>query len=203
MIFFGSTVELWRSADFLYANKAQIYSIREVVLKRLFILRHAKSSWANNDLSDFERPLNERGLRTAPFMGELIAKRGFLPEIIVSSPAERAVKTAHLIKDSSGFCIPLILDDRIYEASPQTLKQIVIGLPNELESAMLVGHNPGIEGFIRNISGRNEPMPTASLAVLDIDTHFWSEVDSDSGHIIEIIRPKEVMQNSDVRTVNN
>ena len=159
-------------------------------MKRLFILRHAKSSWADTELSDFDRPLNERGLRTAPFMGELIAKRGLVPEIIVSSPAERAVQTAHLIKDSAGFSIPLILDDRIYEASPQTLKQIVIGLPNELASAMLVGHNPGIEGFIRNLSGRSEPMPTASLAVIDIDTHFWSEVDSNAGHIIDILRPK-------------
>lgn len=132
-------------------------------------------------------------------MGELIAKRGLVPEIILSSPAQRAVQTAHLVKDSAGFSIPLILDDRIYEASPQTLKQIVTGLPNEIKSAMLVGHNPGIEGFIRNISGRTEPMPTGSLAVIDIDTHFWSDVDSDSGNIIDIIRPKELIRNPNVR----
>lgn len=136
-------------------------------------------------------------------MGELIANRGLLPEIIVSSPAERALQTAHLVKESAGFSIPLILDDRIYEASPQTLKQIVTGLPNEIESAMLIGHNPGIEGFIRNLSGRSEPMPTAALAVIDLDTHFWSEIGTAAGHLFDIIRPKELMRTPDVRTVNN
>lgn len=160
-------------------------------MKLLFILRHAKSSWTDTSLSDFERPLNERGLNTAPFMGELLARRSYVPDLIVSSPAKRASQTATLIKEAAGFNSEIRFDERIYEASPQTLRQVISELDDSLGTAMLVGHNPGIEGFIRYLTKKIEPMPTAALAVIKLKIDGWSEADADSGKLVEIIRPKD------------
>ena len=162
-------------------------------MKRLFILRHAKSSWDDAKLSDFERPLNETGLEVAPFMGRYMAGHGYLPKAIVSSPARRAKETAELIKNNAGLGGDIRFDERIYEASPNALRQVVSELGNEFDSAMIVGHNPGIEGFIRYLTGQIEPMPTASLAVIDLDIESWRNIDHLSGRVVTVVRPKAVM----------
>lgn len=166
-------------------------------MKRLLILRHAKSSWADSDLSDFDRPLNERGLKAAPFMGSLIAQRGLLPDAIVSSPAKRAKQTATLLHENSGADLTLTFDDRIYEASPNTLRMVVSETPDELASVMIVGHNPGIEGFIRHLTGQIESMPTAALAVIDLEIDSWTDIANETGTLVTIIKPKEEMSSVD------
>src|SRR5688500_5500681 len=120
-------------------------------MKTLFILRHAKSSWDDPGLSDFERPLNDRGRKAAPFMGELMKRKGLSPAVIVSSPAKRAKTTAELVTGAADSAPEIRFDDRIYEASPQALRQVVSELDHFRDSAMIVGHNPGIESFIRFI----------------------------------------------------
>lgn len=163
-------------------------------MKTILLLRHAKSSWDDADLADFDRPLNQRGLVTAPFMGELIATREIDIDLIVSSPASRAAQTAMLVKENGGLNAELRFDERIYEASPQTLLLVASELDNKLESVMLVGHNPGIEGFIGFLTGQIEPMPTAALAIIDLDIKKWADVKSGSGSVNAVIRPKEVMK---------
>lgn len=160
-------------------------------MKRILILRHAKSSWTDPNLSDLERPLNERGLRTAPFMGKLIVERGLSPAAIISSPAKRARQTAELVVNEIGVETNLSFDDRIYEASPNALRIVVSETSNDLTSVMIVGHNPGIEGFIRHLTGKIESMPTAALAVIDLNIESWKEINHDTGSLITIIRPKE------------
>lgn len=162
-------------------------------MKRLFILRHAKSSWTDIDLADFDRPLNERGLQAAPFMGRCIADKGYMPYAIVSSPAKRARETAELVKEHSGFEPEIGFDERIYEASSNTLREVASELPDHVDSAMIVGHNPGVEGFIRHLTGQVEPMPTAALAVIDLDIDSWGKIDHLSGQVVSVIRPKELM----------
>lgn len=162
-------------------------------MKKLLILRHAKSSWSNPELSDFDRPLNERGLRTAPFMGTLIANRRLTPTAIVSSPANRARQTAELILSSIGADIPLTFDDRIYEASPNNLRLVVSETNDDFPSVMIVGHNPGIEGFIRHLTGAIETMPTTALAVIELNIDSWSDIKNNTGELITVIRPKEEM----------
>lgn len=164
-------------------------------MKKLFILRHAKSSWSDASLADFDRSLNEWGQNAAPFMGEVIARKGFLPDVILSSPANRAISTARLVKDASGTNAEIRLDERIYEASPQTLRQVAADIDDEYDSAMIVGHNPGMEGFIRLLTGSIEPMPTAALAVIKLDIDRWNKITPNSGGIEMIIRPKEEMRN--------
>ncbi|MDI1242830.1 MAG: histidine phosphatase family protein [bacterium] len=165
-------------------------------MKTIYLLRHAKSSWNDSGLSDFERPLNDRGLRTAPFMGEVMVRSGYVPSIIVSSPAKRAAATAELVRDIAGFNAEIRFDDRIYEASPNTLRTVVSELDDANDSALVVGHNPGIEGFIRYLTGKIEPMPTAALAVIELAIDSWNEIDADSGKVIQMIRPKDEIKNA-------
>lgn len=163
-------------------------------MKRLYILRHAKSSWDEPDLSDFERPLNDRGERTAPAMGRLISRRGLAPGIIISSPAVRARTTAELVKQGGSIIADIRLDDRVYEASPQTLLHVVSELDDRFDSAMIVGHNPGMEGFIRLLSGKEESMPTAALAVVNLKIDNWASIEPGSGKLKTVIRPKEELK---------
>ena len=163
-------------------------------MKALYLLRHAKSSWIDPNLSDFDRPLNGRGLNAAPFMGELIARKGIIPDIIISSPAKRAVQTALLVKDASGMNTNIQYDDRVYEASPQTLRQIVSELDNAFDSAMLVGHNPGMEGLIRYLTGQTEPMPTAAFAVIELQVDNWNATNEACGNLQAVYRPKDEMK---------
>ncbi len=163
-------------------------------MKTIYLLRHAKSSWDDAALSDFERPLNERGLNAAPFMGEVMSRRGYSPSVIVTSPAKRAATTAELVKESAGLNAELRSDHRIYEASPNTLRTVASEIDDAMDSAMLVGHNPGMEGFVRYLTGRIEPMPTAALAVIELKMNTWSQITSDTGTLVEVIRPKDELK---------
>lgn len=161
------------------------------IMKTLFILRHAKSSWANPASSDFDRQLNEQGLKTAPQMGETIFKNEFQPAMILSSPAKRAKQTAVLIKETAQIQGKIEYDERIYEASPLRLLQVISELDAETESLMLVGHNPGLEGLIKILTGEVQAMPTAALAVIDLNAKNWNEVTAESGKLRMVIRPKD------------
>ena len=163
-------------------------------MKKLLVLRHAKSSWADPDLADFDRPLNERGLLAAPFMGSVITSDGLTPELIVGSPAERAKRTAELAKEGGGIPSEIRFDDRIYEASPQTLLKVASDVEPKFASVMIVGHNPGIEGFVRLLTSVLEAMPTASLAEIDLDINDWSKIAPGCGTLVRVIRPKDRMK---------
>ena len=160
-------------------------------MKTLFILRHAKSSWDNPDWSDFARPLNHRGLDTAPLMGAVMKENDFDPEIIVSSPALRAKQTADLVKKSAGFRAKVIYDERIYEASALRLLEVVSDIEDYYDSAMIVGHNPGFENLVRILTGKIEAMPTAALAVVDLEINYWKEITAETGSLRKIFRPKD------------
>ena len=163
-------------------------------MKKLLVLRHAKSSWAKPELADFDRPLNERGVLAAPFMGSLMTSEGLIPELIVSSPAERAKHTAELVKEGGGMKTEIHFEHRIYEASPQTLLQVASEVDPELISIMIVGHNPGIEGFIRLLTGVVEAMPTAALAEIDLEIDEWRAITAGCGKLIRVFRPKDRMK---------
>ena len=111
-------------------------------MKRLYVLRHAKSSWDDAGLSDFERPLNKRGLETAPFMGRTMLEKDYIPDIVVASPAARAASTAKLAAKAASFSRSLSFDERIYEASPQTLMEVMSELEPKAASAMIVDRSP-------------------------------------------------------------
>jgi phosphohistidine phosphatase len=163
-------------------------------MKTLLILRHAKSSWDNPDLADFDRPLNRRGLQTAPFVGNLMRERQVRADLILSSPARRARETATIIKEAAEIAAEIRYDERIYEASPISLLYILAETENEFESVLLVGHNPGLEGLIKILTGGIQPMPTAALAKIELDVEFWNKIAPDCGKLNFVVRPKDEMK---------
>ncbi len=165
-------------------------------MKTLFILRHAKSSWENPDWADFERPLNSRGLDAARFIGALVYERSLSPQIIVSSPAKRAKQTAVLVKEIAEIPKPIIFDERIYEASPLTLFNLIREFDEKYESVLIVGHNPGFENLVRMLTGETVSMPTAALAKINLGIEKWSEIETDSNKLEILIRPKEEIKKS-------
>ena len=113
-------------------------------MRTLTLIRHAKSSWAYPELSDFERPLNLRGLKAAPFIGSLMKENGFTPDAIVSSPAERAKQTAEWVREAAGFETEISFNERIYEATVGTLVSIISNIGETNDSALIVGHNHAV-----------------------------------------------------------
>ena len=163
-------------------------------MKTLLIMRHAKSSWDNAGLSDFERPLNKRGLAAAPLMGDFSRTEHLQPALIISSPAARARQTALIVQNSAQIKSEIIFDDRIYEAGPGRLLDVIGEQENTADSILLIGHNPGLEGLIRILTGDLQPMPTAALAVIDLENVNWNDIKTSTGSLRMLIRPKEIRE---------
>jgi phosphohistidine phosphatase len=157
-------------------------------------MRHAKSSWENPTWSDFERPLNQRGLKAAPFMGSLIYRENLQPALIISSPAKRAKQTAVLVKETAQIGKPIKFEDKIYEASANTLLYLASEFADDFETILLVGHNPGMEDFIRLLTGNYCRMPTAALAKILLNLESWKEIRMNCGFLETVFRPRDLMK---------
>ena len=147
-------------------------------MKTLYLLRHAKSSWNFDELSDQERPLNDRGRDDAPTMGKALAKRHIRPDIVVSSPAVRAMSTAVLVAREMQFPHDkIVVEPGIYGADVDGLLAIIHGLPDVAGSALLVGHNPTITDTANKLSPNSlNEMPTAAVVCLRFSCDHWAEV---------------------------
>jgi phosphohistidine phosphatase len=162
-------------------------------MKRLTLVRHAKSSWKNAALADFDRPLNSRGQRDAPRMGARLAALGILPDIILSSPARRARKTAKLL----AAAIPdaherILFDPALYEASAAVLLERVRTFDESWQHVMLVGHNPGLTDLTNLLTAAGvENIPTCGVLVADLAIDSWPAADAGCGHSVHYLIPKE------------
>lgn len=161
-------------------------------MKTLFVMRHAKSDWENPNQSDFERPLNGRGKLAAPKIGELMKINKFAPDLIVSSPAVRAKTTAEKVKTAANFDAEIKFDARIYEAAVSDLLAVLAETPNAIERILIVGHNPGLENLVRNLTGEIRAMPTAALAEIELQINDWSAIRPDCGKLRNLFTPKEI-----------
>ena len=144
-------------------------------------MRHAKSSWERADLSDFERPLNERGRHAAPLIGQFIVENQLQPDIVLSSPAKRAEQTARIVRQTAQIQSQIIFNAYIYEAVPGRLLDVLSEQEDTNTSILLVGHNPGIEGLIKILTGESPQVPTASLAVVDLEIGRWRDIATAGG----------------------
>ncbi len=161
-------------------------------MKTLTLLRHAKSSWAEPALRDFDRPLNDRGKRDLPRMAARFVEEHDPPELIVSSPARRARKTARgFAKGVGSNKEEVSFDERIYEAYLDTLLEVIWSLDDSLGDVMLVGHNPGFTELCEWLSGAGiANMPTCALARIELDVARWSDVGRGSGSLVGYDYPK-------------
>lgn len=161
-------------------------------MKRLTLIRHAKSDWSDVSLSDFDRPLSGRGKKNAPKMGGRLAKRGDIPNLLVSSPAKRAAKTTRLI--AQELKIPkdeIVYQPDIFAAKLKTLITLICGLPAHKHIA-LIGHNPGLSELAEWLCP-DAPgwLPTCAILTIDLDIKNWEKVKKGCGHIFHYDFPKK------------
>jgi phosphohistidine phosphatase len=162
-------------------------------MKTLSLLRHAKSSWNDISLSDFDRPLNKRGEHDAPLMGRFLHTKGVRPEQIVSSPALRAITTAGIIASALGNKEEAIRQlPSIYEANVNELMNLLRGLDNQAEHIMLVGHNPGLSMLASILTDKSYDLPTCAYLSLKLDIDAWSDLTPGVGRELVYYRPGDI-----------
>ena len=146
-------------------------------MKTLFLIRHAKSSWDDTALPDKDRPLNDRGRRDAPKMGERLAKRDVKPDLILSSPAVRALSTAEIIAKKLDYRRKdILVNERLYAVEADDLLDVIHQLGDKVERVMLFGHNPELTELAHRLAGEITHMPTCAVAELTFDAKSWSNI---------------------------
>jgi phosphohistidine phosphatase len=162
-------------------------------MKTIYLVRHAKSDWGNANTGDFERTLNTRGMKAAPFMAALLKKKMIAPELVISSPATRALTTAELFCDILDYPKEQIQTRmEIYEGGVLNLLKIIQQIPDTCSSAMLFGHNPTLTEFSNLLGGSYiESLVTCGVVRIDLDIESWKEANPDGGKMIWYDFPKK------------
>jgi len=146
-------------------------------MKTLFLVRHAKSSRDDPSLPDRDRPLDDRGKQDGPKMGKRLAKRDVKPDLLLSSPALRALTTAQLIAEEISYePKDIVVDDRLYASDADDLLAVIRALDRNLNRVMLFGHNPEFTDLAHRLSSEIIEMPTCAIVEFNFDTKAWSNV---------------------------
>jgi phosphohistidine phosphatase len=163
------------------------------------VLRHAKSDWADSSLRDFDRPLNDRGRKAARTIGKELRKRKIKPDLVLSSPAERAKQTLERVQDAHGAPFEVTEDRRIYLAEPDVLVDLVQSAPDEAKRLMIVGHNPGLQELVLALATPGElrdeaaeKFPTAALAEIRFEAKSWRDIAPGKGLLEMLLRPRDL-----------
>lgn len=165
-------------------------------MKTLVLVRHAKSSWDNPDWSDFERPLNKRGNRDAPFMAEVIKAKNIIPDFMISSPAIRAKSTAlYFAKELDYDSKNIKFDLGIYEKGMTYIKKILTNFDDEYNTIMLFGHNPDMTSLSSYLTGEYfDNVPTCGIICIDFNIDSWTKITNENGRLRFFIFPKLYFQ---------
>ncbi len=159
--------------------------------KVLLLMRHAKSSWADEGLADFERPLNGRGKQDAPRMGEMLRRRELLPDLIITSSARRARDTTQRVVEASGYEGEVRSMRELYAAEPEDFLEVLHAVADSCERVMLVAHNPGLEMLLEELTGVPEHLPTGALAAIQLPVASWRDVhEGVRGKLVGLWSPK-------------
>jgi phosphohistidine phosphatase len=161
-------------------------------MKILFLVRHAKSTRDDPALPDQQRPLDDRGRHDASKTGKHLTDRRVAPDLLVSSPALRALNTAQLIADEIGYKRKnIVVDERLYASNPDTLLAVICALDDSLDCVMLFGHNPEFTDLAHRLSETITDMPTCSVAEFRFDTKAWADVGAISPAKVRMDAPKK------------
>lgn len=160
-------------------------------MKKLFLIRHAKSDWSNPTLDDFDRPLNNRGKKNAPFMGRILKKKKIHPDLIISSPAYRARETTRKIVKKINYHDEIMYNEYLYEASLTTMLEIVNYIEDEYDDVFIVGHNPGLNMLGFYLVDFNENLPTCGILEIHFDCATWREANKKNAKLISFKYPKK------------
>ena len=162
-------------------------------MKTLFLVRHAKSSWKDSQLTDRERPLNERGKRDAPFMGKLLFEKGTKLDLIISSPANRAMTTAKFLARELKYRVPdIVINESLYMGANEDFIRVLHDLNNSHHTVMMIGHNPEMTLFSNFITGEYiEKISTCGIVCVDFGFDQWNQVERGNGKMRFFEYPKK------------
>jgi phosphohistidine phosphatase len=172
-----------------------------VVMKTIFLLRHAKSSWDDDSLPDHDRPLSERGRAAAPRIGAYMRGAGYLPDLVFCSTATRTRRTLDAVLSELGVEPVIEFHEELYLAAPSEMLDLVRSVPDTVEAVLLVGHNPGTGMLAVTLSGDGLPeriyqmrakFPTTGLAIIELSVDRWKDVVGGCGTLKEFIRPRDL-----------
>jgi phosphohistidine phosphatase len=168
-------------------------------MRRVSLYRHAKSSWDDPTLEDFDRGLSKRGQNSAPAMGEFIRAEGLTPNFVLCSPAQRTRETFLLTFGEGDDAPELRFDERLYHASSATMLDLLRHLPPEIAHVMILGHNPGLHALALDLFSHGDSdavgaicrkFPTCGLAVIDIELADWRALGVGEGYLSLFMTPK-------------
>ena len=160
-------------------------------MKTLILMRHAKSSWKDHDLSDFERPLKKRGKKDAQAMAAILMEKELLPQKLMASSAKRARRTAEILIEETKTVIPAEYLEQLYMAEIPVFFELLQSVPDELERVMIIGHNPGIESLVQMLSSQIESLPAGAMALVSVPVKSWKELTPElKCDLIDLYKPK-------------
>jgi phosphohistidine phosphatase len=168
-------------------------------MRRVYLLRHAKSSWKDRSLADRDRPLARRGKRAAQAVAGHIEAERIRPDLVLCSPARRSRETLERVMVAFGERVETRFEEALYGASEAELRACLHALPPEVGSVMIVGHNPGLEDLALALASEGADrarleakFPTAALATIDLPANDWSAIDRGSGELVAYVRPRDL-----------
>lgn len=162
-------------------------------MKRLYLIRHAKSSWKDPGLSDHDRPFNSRGERDAPLMAKLLKRNEIYPDLIISSTAARANEFAKIIAEELGYKKKDILSTKnLYMADEREMLQILREVKDRSKIVFMIGHNPDLTNFANTLSKHNiDNIPTSGIFAIEFDIDSWIDVNPGKGKFVSFDYPKK------------
>ena len=161
-------------------------------MRTLYLLRHAKSSWKDVTLPDYDRPLKDRGRKAAKRIGRHLAQEKLTDPLVLCSPAVRTRETADIVLKHANVRVDVSFVEPIYEASLGDLLHVVSEIPDEKQVAIMIGHNPGFEELLAYLTGEGRRMPTCALAKIKFDVESWKDIKEDQGTLEWFVTPKEL-----------
>jgi len=161
-------------------------------MKKLYLIRHAKSSWDDMNLEDFDRGLNKRGRQNAPMMALRLKAKKVMPDVILSSPAKRAKKTAKILAEGIRFDKKINFESSLYDAMPSTLHQRLNSLDDSCNCAFLIGHNPELNMLAEDFVEFEENIVTCAIVEIEFDCNNWSSISDKNAKLISYDYPKKV-----------
>ena len=165
-------------------------------MKKLWIVRHAKSSWSHHGLADHDRPLNGRGKRDAPAMGQIILENYIVPDVLITSTAKRARATCKQFRKAFGIDKNQVVKTReLYHASVAACIETIMSIDNEFDSAAIFGHNPTFTYLIHELTGQGpDNLPTCGCALVSSDAVEWKDFEAGNCRLEQLIFPKQFIR---------
>ena len=162
-------------------------------MKTLLLMRHAKSSWSNASLADFDRPLNQRGEADALKMGRLLSELNLIPDVITSSSSKRTRQTVELFLEGCSFEGEVYFTRDLYHGGPAEMVECVQKWGRDFYCVMVVGHNPGMEYALDEFAGEEDRMVTAAIAQLEFEIESWEDLTNEAaGRLVNLWRPRDL-----------